>query len=180
MWALDSLSFFRLQCIYQLPHGIDGLITQDSDSGLEWLDVTATLGKSFEEAEATAFVIKLGFRHATVAEVRSLFEVAGIKTFNGKYAVENLDGATLVLRLLGRTADETTAGNPKGISGQMGWSDSGNPHSNTAPLSMIILDLQSISDGEASVVEVGSYGNKDSRDINVGNWLVRRSMSGKR
>jgi hypothetical protein len=51
----------------------DGLITTDTATGLQWLDLTATLGISYNAAEASGFVTNDGFRHATIGEVATLF-----------------------------------------------------------------------------------------------------------
>lgn len=57
----------------------DGLLTQDTDTGLVWLDVTATIGLSYDEVEAGAGDwIARGFRHASFAEICDLLVTEGI------------------------------------------------------------------------------------------------------
>ena len=61
----------------------DGLITRDTVTGLEWLDVTETAGISYNGA-LTSSLIDLGFRYADNNEVTLLFNQA----FNG-YVMTN-------------------------------------------------------------------------------------------
>jgi len=53
----------------------DGLITRDTVTGLEWLDVTETAGLSYNNA-LTSSLIDLGFRYADNNEVTQLFNQA--------------------------------------------------------------------------------------------------------
>jgi len=56
----------------------DGLLTYDSATGLQWLDLTATLGKSVNEVlGGYGGYIDTGFRYATTAEVEQLYLDAG-------------------------------------------------------------------------------------------------------
>jgi hypothetical protein len=56
----------------------DGLITKDSLTGLEWLDLTATQGASFDQVTAGlgGYTTEKGFRYANAAEVNALFTSA--------------------------------------------------------------------------------------------------------
>jgi hypothetical protein len=58
----------------------DGLITYDSDTGLSWLDLTATTGQSYNNVLSgyAGFTTVLGFRYATGDEVGRLFADAGV------------------------------------------------------------------------------------------------------
>jgi hypothetical protein len=53
----------------------DGLLTRDTITGLDWLDVTQTKGRSFDEVLAGFgnYTTQQGFRFATASEVSSLF-----------------------------------------------------------------------------------------------------------
>jgi hypothetical protein len=56
----------------------DKQLTFDSSSGLEWLDLTATRGRSINQVEAGfGGYLADGFRYATGSEVLHLFETAG-------------------------------------------------------------------------------------------------------
>ena len=83
--------------------GGDGLVTQDSDSGLEWLDLTATLGDTWNEAEASTYVVDHGFRHATHLEVEQLFLNAGFTAVPESNDVPSIPAAELLLDLMGCT-----------------------------------------------------------------------------
>jgi hypothetical protein len=56
----------------------DGLLTRDTVTGLDWLDVTQTKGRSFDEVLAGFgnYTTQQGFRFATASEVSSLFASA--------------------------------------------------------------------------------------------------------
>lgn len=79
----------------------DGLF--DSDSGLQWLDLTETLGLSYNAVQASSFVTALGFRHATSTEVETLFLNAGFLTTNNANNPANNAAAAQLLDLLGCT-----------------------------------------------------------------------------
>ena len=66
----------------------DGLLTLDSQTGLRWLDVSATQGLSANQILAGAGGWNSHFRYATYAELSALFEHAGLPTSpGGKVAV---------------------------------------------------------------------------------------------
>ena len=57
------------------PVPFDATITVDTETGLEWLDLTETVGLSYAQVEAGAGgYVADGWRHATVHEVCDLFE----------------------------------------------------------------------------------------------------------
>ena len=64
---------------YQSPDHMN--ITTDSLTGLDWLDPTTTLGKSFNQMSALLGVGELAdFRYATLSEVNVLFNHMGLPT----------------------------------------------------------------------------------------------------
>ena len=69
----------------------DGLLTLDSQTGLRWLDVSATQGLSANQILAGAGGWNSHFRYATYAELSTLFEHAGLPNLAGP------DGATRAL-----------------------------------------------------------------------------------
>jgi len=84
----------------------DGLLTVDSATGLEWLDVTTTVGQAYSAVESGPFVGSLGFRFASAAEVEGLWINAGAEgTFtndsSSNVSVLNYDAAILLLDLMG-------------------------------------------------------------------------------
>ncbi len=62
-----------------LSHG-DGLLTFDSSTGLEWLDLDLTLGNSILDTEATSYYTSDGFRWAKPEEIEALFNAAIFST----------------------------------------------------------------------------------------------------
>lgn len=60
------------------PAAFDDLITVDSNTGLEWLDLTETSGMSINDARASVYVTQDGFRVATAQEVEELLVGAGL------------------------------------------------------------------------------------------------------
>ncbi len=59
----------------------DGLITFDSETRLEWLDVTENLGRSYDSILLSTFVTSQGFSFATTDDVSTLYTNAGIVSF---------------------------------------------------------------------------------------------------
>lgn len=82
----------------------DGLLTRDSETGLEWLDITATQGQSYNSVAAGfGSYVPLGFRFASVSEVSTLYLHAGVTDQDGGFVVENATGGALLLELMGCT-----------------------------------------------------------------------------
>jgi hypothetical protein len=80
----------------------DGWITQDSSTGLEWLDVPLTAGQSLNEVRSGTWISN-GFRYATKSEVLALYRNAGTPD-DGFDVSETYPAETLELvRLLGPT-----------------------------------------------------------------------------
>jgi|GEM_PF-826960 len=71
----------------------DSLLTFDENTGLEWLDLSATTDLSPDEVIAGSgeFTTALGFRYATFAEIESLFAAAGIVDLLGTPTSTNGD-----------------------------------------------------------------------------------------
>ena len=68
--------------------GGDGAVTRDTRTGLEWLDLALTDGWSVNDALASEFVTRFGYRLANAVEVDSLLESAGVDAglFNANQA----------------------------------------------------------------------------------------------
>jgi hypothetical protein len=82
----------------------DGLITRDTATGLEWLDLTATVQQSWVSMNVLLATDPFfsGFRRATGAEVHTLLANAGFATF-GTFNAANVPAATFLTGLLGDT-----------------------------------------------------------------------------
>ena len=85
----------------------DGLLTVDSGTGLEWLDMTQTLNQSYNTLIAgyNGYTTTYGFRYATAAEVTTFFTNAGIPVIDqfvfDNYQAANVDPANALIALIG-------------------------------------------------------------------------------
>ena len=75
----------------------------DTDTGLEWLDLTQTQGISWNAAEASSYVTIDGYVHATETQVETLFLNAGFLTTNNVNNPLNDSAAADLLAFLGCT-----------------------------------------------------------------------------
>ena len=75
----------------------------DTGTGLEWLDLTETLGISWNAAEASTFVTVDGYVHATEVQVETLFLNAGFLTTDNMNNPANNPAAADLLAYLGCT-----------------------------------------------------------------------------
>lgn len=101
----------------------DGLVTFDSQTGLRWLDLSASAGRSFNEV-STEFGLGgdfEGFRYATNEEILMLWQNAGLVDIDlagfGNFTEANYIPARNLIDLIGSTSvflSQTTA---LGISG---------------------------------------------------------------
>lgn len=143
----------------------DTRISCDQATGLEWLDLTETLGLSYNQSKQTYFVTQLGFRHANESELASLYTAAGVLVLHGG-APENYQGVELLLNLVGCTGQCGTGG----AFGE-GWIDfdafdplkASNPFYQRKP-------------GGGFVVTVNSSMSKDNVYDYMGNFLVRATI----
>ena len=77
----------------------DGLVTHDSETGLDWLDLTETTSLSWDDIYAGAGGwVTDGWRHATTAEVCELLQHAGFLPMPCPGAA-SLPGAAMELRI---------------------------------------------------------------------------------
>ncbi len=82
----------------------DALVTRDTDTGLDWLDLTESIGLSFDQVEAdVGGFISDGWRHATGAEVCALFAAADAEPSPCPGGFVNSFGALTLKSLLGQT-----------------------------------------------------------------------------
>ena len=142
----------------------DGLLTLDSATGLEWLDLTST-----KNISPTAILgdaggwIGLGFGLATSAQVSALFlnSAVGV-TLTTTLVGPNFTGATNLLTLMGQTGGPPTS--PRGV----GWTADGpSPGNQYQPFYLT-----------SSTPDEGTLTSPDgattpSADLFVGNFLVR-------
>lgn len=163
----------------------DGLITRDSDTGLDWLDVSATSGISF--ADITSGVggwAALGFRHATATELCALVTAhaaapaSGCPT--GNVAVtDRFDGALhdrfeAFIALLGATycASGCNAGFPwTDYVATEGWFDDELGTSSAGQATL----FYTVAGNQTSVGVRSAAAPRSSAALQYGNWLVREA-----
>lgn len=151
-----------------------GALTRDTESGLDWLDITLTSDRSFDQisGQLGAGGEFDGFRHATGAEVHTLFEHAGIPviavpggpprcTSNSE---SNIAPALALMELVGSNSSQD--GRPEAIA------VTGDP---LFPGVRARGDIDFAFSSSISVydVSVGCRGSGDT--IAVSHWLVRPS-----
>ena len=90
----------------------DGLLTQDTETGLEWLDITMTLNLSHTEIMAgyADLVTAHRFRYATRAEVHTLFENANIPDITDVWTMDNGPPIRELQELIGKTEHVHSSG----------------------------------------------------------------------
>ena len=147
----------------------NGLTTIDTETGLEWLDITETVGLSYNAVLGSAFVVNDGYRYASEAEVFELYNNAGgTGTVNVQFLAENTAPAILLLGLMGCTSE--LVGNPcDGVPED--WSTA-----MWGASSEFIGLIDDHPSGGVLATRWVSYGNDDaSFRQDVGSFLVRAS-----
>ncbi|RYE55939.1 MAG: hypothetical protein EOP48_09110 [Sphingobacteriales bacterium] len=83
--------------------GSDGLVTLDTTTGLEWLDITEARDLSFDQVSGQLGDggQYSGFRYASGAEVMQLLKNFGFEIFDGNYRTENYAAATDLFNFVG-------------------------------------------------------------------------------
>lgn len=97
----------------------DHALTYDNTTNFEWLDLTKTLGLSYNQALAMPYVTDLGFRMATPQEVLGLWASAGVVPGS---SAQNGPAVAQLVNLLGCT-EQCVTGQPAA----QGWMDMGDP-----------------------------------------------------
>jgi hypothetical protein len=155
-----------------------GKFTRDTDTGLYWLDMS--LSKNVSAAKIIAGMDSrclscLGWRHATVSEIQTLLEHAGMTPPFGGSSPWNSTGAQLVINLLGNTGSNTTPPCASNVY-IMAFAVEGQPPPPADSLYMPVVI--------ASICPEGSFGGADlpgqlnsslAHWLTQGNWLVKES-----
>lgn len=81
----------------------DGLITRDTQTGLEWLDITEARDLSYDQVSSQlgSGGQYSGFRYASGDEVIQLLKNFGFKFFDGNFHAENYAAATELFNYVG-------------------------------------------------------------------------------
>jgi len=139
----------------------NGTSATDTDTNLEWLDLTETLGDTWNQVEASSFVTVDGYTHATAAQVTTLFLNAGFLTTNNANNPLNDPAAATLLSALGCTQFcGTVNATGRGFADNGGtWTTRSNYHTSGLGAGAAVISLQTT--------------NKDLSDATAGHFLVR-------
>lgn len=159
----------------------DNKLTIDTNSGLEWLDLTESTGFSMNQILAGAGgFLDMGFRYATTSEVSTLFAEANVIDTGGEAVEENAAAAMDFILLFGITYQASdSSGNNTFTSGYHF------PDPPDTSESTIAAFVQLISFGEpplntengygAAMVSALLSGNRDRATSTDGSFLVREA-----
>lgn len=148
----------------------DTLLTLDTSTGLEWLDVPVSTSRSFlnistEFGPGGDFE---GFRHATTSEVLELFLSAGLTDLSGGWSASNYQPALDLQEFIGLTSTvfPTTLGSTADV---------------FSPVYHYAVSLQAMTNPASSayqqaIVGVGISAADDVGSSFIGHWLVRSSI----
>jgi len=144
----------------------DGLLTRDTDTGLEWLDLTATSNASINDVlNGYGDFISSGFRYASIDELTTLYTNAEIVNLTGSFVPANWQGANQLISLMGMTD----------IRGEFRWSEGFvglNEPSNGAAYRASVVSRTTYSQG-AGVNLPGPVVTFDTFGDGAGSYLVR-------
>lgn len=93
----------------------DGLLTLDTETNFEWLDITKTKGYEYYEIEGGegGWTTTEGFRFATKDEVATLYSHAGLVEIWSEYVEINYAPAVALINLMGGATQTQTDGDMK-------------------------------------------------------------------
>lgn len=156
----------------------DRLLTLDESTGLEWLDMSMTLGKSVNDVMDSLFgntdILPLagvyaGFRYATLSEVTHLYQEAGMTDLDNAWSTDNWVGAHILGQLLGVT--DTHHSDPVWIQEAIVIEGPGlayAPH-------FVVDDTPTIQAARVTVSAIGNEKDFDVTDNGIASYLVRES-----
>ena len=140
-----------------------GGTTLDTATNLQWLDLTATLGQSYNSViGGFGGFIAAGYRHATTAEVTQLFTNGGMTFQNGGNFPVDFAAAQFLVGLLGVTNTTSPYISSEGIAADPG----------PALRSPYVRYQPAFSTGAAFL---GNIPGPATQSPFVGNYLVRNS-----
>jgi hypothetical protein len=106
----------ELTTVDLVPGSGDGNLVRDSESKLDWLRVTLTVDQTYDQVRTGQYYAQ-GFRHATRAEVETLFMHAGIPNDGFDISVTHSTEALALVGLLGSTWTPLNGMNTMGFVG---------------------------------------------------------------
>jgi hypothetical protein len=98
------------------PGSGDHLVTRDTDSDLDWLNVPLTANQTYDQVR-TGTYYRQGFRHATIDELQLLFVHAGLLNDGFDIAVTQPTQAKALVTLLGATITSEGRSSTHGFTG---------------------------------------------------------------
>ncbi|KIF82486.1 PEP-CTERM sorting domain-containing protein [Noviherbaspirillum autotrophicum] len=144
----------------------DGLITLDTESGLEWLDFTATRGLTVSQVLSGMGGYSATFRYATRSEIQELLAHAGFSTLN-TYAPEYVT--------LGQAFNNLFNSNGSACGGSLPWACALSISPDTQHLDLINVGV-SLTEGGAFLFP--NYAPTDYQHEWYGSALVRVDNNG--
>jgi hypothetical protein len=164
-----------------IPGRGDQLLTFDSDTGLEWLNLTATANMSYLEVlgGAGGFIGSFGFRYGAGGQVATLFKHAGVSKLGGPTpAVDNANHyGILVLQDLMNGKRMVPVSSPGSVSvdtqGMVKYTGTGTP-SLASPIDIWVTHLNHFEPNKSYTDSGGAPQRADKRSALVGSYLVRK------
>lgn len=158
----------------------DGLLTRDTQTGLEWLDLTQTAGFSINEIlGGTGGWIGGGFTYATDSQVGQLFlnSDPGNATLSTNHVLHNFNGAALLLSLLGCTEKCGTRDERSfGISNVNSLTNTPTSGDFAFPVYTYQVD-RVFTTGRLGIDGYRNYFDKDIKTAHIGHFLIRESSA---
>ena len=145
----------------------DKALTQDTTTGLQWLDLSASSNRSFSDVSTQLGVGGdfEGFRYASEVEVRTLFSNAGVPDLSGAWNLLNYQPVLDLQSLIGITRG--SFGESFGATGDQGFNSS----------SVLGIGLQQQSNPSSSVYQQARVLVNNTIPLDqtafLGHWLVR-------
>ena len=158
-----------------------GAFTTDSNTGLDWLDLTATSGKSYDDVESqmNSGLLYEGWRHANRAEVRDFwFDAGGLAPFTG-IALGDINWVGRLQILWGKTYPFTYTVNGNTVQGTIAMTNDVSLACATCNLTVYLLDNIDISDSSLGDFAEAQQLNEAYRwqgQAPIGHALVRNSV----
>jgi hypothetical protein len=144
----------------------DGLITLDTATGKQWLDLTLTDGQSYDAVTAGfgGYTTTKGFSFANTNQVATLYTDAGIPNITNSIIPADVPGVSLLLSLMGCTNYCAT-----GADLAEGWADLPVFSTTLTDLPFIQLDVA----GARALAAGAGPAPKSLTSGDVGSYLVR-------
>ena len=162
----------------------DHLITLDTDTNLEWLNLTATVNLSYLEvlAGAGGYTTTHGFRYATGEEIGLLLQHAGVTKFrtghNVPFPESNHLAMETLIELMGGIPLDPSVVSGAGLVQTQGMMKFRGPGAPTATTPMSVTQLWLFKNNPTgSYADTNPAGQAGKRSSEIGSYLVRNRMA---